>query len=72
MSQSYLDKLELIRSAVTHHMYEEEGTWFLELKEKLPHTAQAKLTERFREEFERYVGTDQAVVETRRVSRAGL
>jgi len=26
MSQSYLDKLEHIRGAVTHHMYEEEGT----------------------------------------------
>ena len=34
MSQDYLDKLEHIRGAVAHHVYEEEGTWFLELKEK--------------------------------------
>jgi len=33
MSQEYLDKLEHIRGAVAHHVYEEEGTWFVELKE---------------------------------------
>jgi hemerythrin superfamily protein len=42
MSEDYLDKLEHIRGAVAHHMYEEEGTWFPELKDK--------------EEFDRYVG----------------
>ena len=50
--QAWLDKLEHIRGAVLHHIYEEEGTWFLELKEKAPD--QAFLTLRFTEEYERY------------------
>lgn len=50
--QAWLDKLEHIRGAVLHHIYEEEGTWFLELKEKAPD--QAFLTLRFAEEYERY------------------
>lgn len=58
MSQEYLDKLRHIREAVAHHVYEEEGTWFLELKDKLPVGNQAQLTARYREEFERYVGDD--------------
>ena len=58
MSQDYLDKLEHIRGAVAHHMYEEEGTWFLELKEKAPAADQTKLTARYEEEFKRYVGSE--------------
>ena len=58
MSQEYLDKLEHIRGAVLHHMYEEEGTWFLELKEKIPSADQLKLSRRFEEEFMRYMGAD--------------
>jgi len=58
MSQEFLDKLEHIRGAVAHHVYEEEGTWFLELKEKLAATDQQQLTRRYQEEFDRYVGTD--------------
>jgi hypothetical protein len=60
MSQEYLDELEHIRAAVAHHMYEEEGTWFLELKEKAPMLDQDKLTMRYKEEFERYIGRDKA------------
>jgi len=66
MSQDYLDKLEHIRGAVAHHVYEEEGTWFLELKEKVPASDQAKLTLRYQQEFERYVGSDDTFVEARR------
>lgn len=58
MSQDYLDKLEHIRGAVAHHVYEEEGTWFVDLKKKLPAPDQIKLTSRYREEFDRYVGDD--------------
>jgi hemerythrin superfamily protein len=54
MSQAFIDKLEHIRGALLHHMYEEEGTWFLELKSK--NVDQARLTARFIEEFERYAG----------------
>jgi hypothetical protein len=58
MTQDFLDKLEHIRGAVAHHMYEEEGTWFLEIKEKVPSVDQDKLTKRFAEEFERYTHED--------------
>ena len=60
MTQDYLDKLEHIRGAVAHHMYEEEGTWFLELKDKVPVADQTKLATRYKEEFDRYVGSDAA------------
>jgi hypothetical protein len=58
MSQDFLDKLEQIRAAVAHHMYEEEGTWFLEIKEKVPFAQQDRLSQRYLEEFERYTGED--------------
>lgn len=56
MSQDWLDKLEHIRGAVAHHMYQEEGTWFLEMSQELPAADQAMLTERYIEEWERYTG----------------
>jgi hemerythrin superfamily protein len=58
MSQAYLDKLEHIRSAVAHHVYEEEGTWFPELRKKASAADQAKISQRYEEEFQRYVGGD--------------
>jgi hypothetical protein len=54
MSQEYLDKLEHIRGAVAHHVYEEEGNWFVDLKKKLPPADQTKVTFRYQEEFSRY------------------
>jgi hemerythrin superfamily protein len=65
MSQEYLDKLEHIRGAVAHHVYEEEGTWFPALHERATAAEQAKLYDRYMEEFERYVG-DEAHDEVRR------
>ncbi|RYX95446.1 MAG: hemerythrin domain-containing protein [Comamonadaceae bacterium] len=56
MSQDYLDKLEHIRGAVVFHMYQEESSWFLDLNKDLPASEQLKLTQRYREEFEQYVG----------------
>jgi hypothetical protein len=56
MSQEFLDKLEHIKGAVAHHVYEEEGNWFLDLKSKLPGAEQAKLTGRYAEQFARYMG----------------
>ena len=55
-SKAWLDKWEHIEGAVLTHMYEEEADWFLLLKEK--GDRQARLAERYREEFERYVGRD--------------
>jgi len=69
MTQEYLDKLEHIRGAVSHHVYEEEKHWFVELHEKLPQAEQAKITERYEEEFSRYVGRDADSTQPRR--RAG-
>ena len=57
MSQDFLDKLEHIRGAVVHHMYEEENTWFIELTEKIGATDGRRLKERYLDEFQRqYVG----------------
>lgn len=55
MSQEFTDKLEHIRGAVAHHVYEEEGNWFLDLKNS-GQVDQAKLTMRYKEQFERYMG----------------
>lgn len=57
MSSEFLDKLEHIRGAVAHHMYEEESDRFLDLK-KLPTADQARLTARYMEEFARYLSAD--------------
>ena len=58
MTQEYLDKLEHIRGAVAHHMYEEENGWFIGLRQKALAADQSRLTQRYKEEFIRYVGTD--------------
>ena len=60
LSQEFTDKLDHIRSAVAHHVYEEEGTWF----PKLMHSAtvdQARLTQRYQQEFDRYFGSNGTV-----------
>jgi hemerythrin superfamily protein len=73
MTRDYLDKLEHIRGAVAHHVYEEEGTWFPELRENLPATAQAKLTFRYLEEFNRYIGGgDQEIPGAQSFARDGV
>lgn len=56
MSREFLDKLEHIRGAVAHHVYEEENDRFLDLK-KLSSSAQARLTQRYAEEFARFRGS---------------
>jgi hypothetical protein len=56
MSQQFLDKLGHVESAVQHHMYQEEGDWFLELKDSASLADEAMLTRRYAEEYERYVG----------------
>ncbi len=61
MSQDYLDKLEHIRGAVAHHVYEEEGTRFLELLGKVPSAVQSRLTTRYAEEYDRYCAQPGAV-----------
>jgi Hemerythrin HHE cation binding domain len=58
MTSEYLNKLEHIRGGVAHHMYEEEGNWFLDLKSKATGEEQRQIAFRYEEEFSRYVGTN--------------
>ena len=55
MSPEFVDKLDKVRTAVAHHMIEEEGTWFPDLR-GASEVDQQMVTNRYREEFERYVG----------------
>jgi hemerythrin superfamily protein len=54
-SPDWAAQLEKIEAAVLAHMEAEETTWFLQIKNGYPD--QAKLTARYREEFERYTRT---------------
>jgi hypothetical protein len=58
MSQDYLDKLEHVRGAVAHHVYEEEDKWFVELSQAGDAALQSRLSARYAEEFDRYMGPD--------------
>jgi iron-sulfur cluster repair protein YtfE (RIC family) len=60
MSKDYLDKLEHLRSAVAMHVHREESDWFPELRKNGEAVFQAKLSRRYKEEFERYMGTEAA------------
>lgn len=66
---AWTDKLEHIRGAVLHHIFEEEGSWFLELKAR--YDDQDFLNRRFREEYERYVGSPGAGSAEPRTFQAG-
>jgi Hemerythrin HHE cation binding domain len=58
MSQEFVDKLEHIEGAVAHHVYEEESNWFMDLKTKTLAADQVKLTQRYQEQFARYMGDE--------------
>jgi hypothetical protein len=60
MSKDYLDKLEHLRSAVAMHVYREESDWFPELRKNGEAVFQAKLSRRYKEEFQRYMGSEGA------------
>lgn len=72
MSEDYLDKLGHIEGAVLHHVYEEEGTWFINIIEQAPPEDQAHATQRYREEFDRYMGGDEFGVGSNAGMRAPL
>ena len=55
MSQDYLDKLEHLRAAVAHHVYEEEHEWFPALREIEDPARQGRWSKRYQEEFDRYM-----------------
>lgn len=54
MTQDYLDKLEHIRGAVTHHMYQEESSWLINLEREVLPSRQDYIRERYQEEMSRY------------------
>lgn len=56
MSQDYLDKLEHLRAAVSHHMHEEESECFVQLQASADPATRATLSTRYRAEYQRYVG----------------
>jgi hemerythrin superfamily protein len=56
MSEDYHDKLGHIEGAVAHHVYSEEGTWFIDLAQSAPADEQDMMTERYTEEYDRYMG----------------
>ena len=58
MSKDYLDKLEHLRAAVAHHVYEEESHWFRDLWNN-EDVDQAKITKTYEEEFMRYLGGEE-------------
>jgi hypothetical protein len=58
MSRDYLDKLEHVRAAVEHHVYEEESNWYPKLAAHGEPTMHARLSARYKEEFDRYMGPD--------------
>ncbi len=55
LSEDYLDKLEHLRAAVSHHVYEEESKWFPELRQTGDAAMQTMLTRKFEEQFTRYM-----------------
>jgi hypothetical protein len=58
MSEDYLDKLGHLEGAVGHHVYEEEHDWLVDLRRQAPPADQETITQRYREEFERYMNGD--------------
>jgi len=56
LSPEFMEKLEHIRAAVAHHMYEEESDWLLELKKQASAHDQAELTKDYSVEYDRYMG----------------
>ena len=55
MSEDYLDKLGHLEGAVATHVYQEEGDWFLDLKQNAPQSHQAFASRRYAEEYGRYI-----------------
>ena len=58
LSQDYLDKLGHLEGAVTHHVFEEENDWFLELQTRATTTENERIGARYKEEFNRYMGSE--------------
>jgi iron-sulfur cluster repair protein YtfE (RIC family) len=62
MSQDWIDKLNHVKNAVAHHVFEEESDWFPVLARSGNAALQARLDARYAEEFQRYMGPDAPAV----------
>ncbi len=56
MTQDFEDKLGHLEGAVKHHVYQEEGSWFIDLIESADSADHAMIARRYSEEFNRYMG----------------
>lgn len=56
MTQDFEDKLGHLEGAVKHHVYQEEGSWFIELIDAADSADHAMISRRYSEEFNRYMG----------------
>jgi hypothetical protein len=54
MSEDFDDKFAHLEGAVKHHVYEEEGKWFIELTEMASAADHQHIADRYRQEFDRY------------------
>ena len=57
-SQDYTDKLGHLEGAVQTHVYEEENHWFPRLQARASPEQRARVTKRYTEEFDRYMGVE--------------
>lgn len=55
LSEDWVDKLEHIRGAVLHHMYEEEKDWLPKIMEETSRVDHSRLNSRYAEEYDRYM-----------------
>ena len=60
-SEEFIEKLEKIEEAVAHHVYEEETTWFPDLK-RAAGIDELLIARRYKEEFDRYAGEGRAML----------
>lgn len=57
LGEEWVDKLEHIRGAVLHHIYQEESDWFPQLAREASPEDQAMMSRRFVEEYQRYMAS---------------
>lgn len=56
MTEDYLDKLGHLEGAVKTHVYQEESKWFPKLLQDGSASDNDRVTRRYKEEYERYMG----------------
>ncbi|GAA4779607.1 hemerythrin domain-containing protein [Novosphingobium ginsenosidimutans] len=70
-SDEWAQKLEAIRKAVAHHVYEEESDWFPKLHRSISESEADMLSMRFDEEFDRHGDVGMGSAHVRPASQPG-